>query len=218
MKHVYPDKLLTCCNVCRRGGNGIIWFVDTFSTGPFSKEQQSFVTEFKAHGFDILTPGDRHFREMAEEYNRVSMRSARRSGMSCYNEYSFEKLCVCGDWMFTLYGYDFVTKSKSLSKRGGRRAGAGVKPKHDLVGGTAVIRVPGTHKEIIKEFVDFLVEADKAEGLGLQSAIRDGMRALVKQMIRLEERGALDLVAAVQQELDLLQQLQSKIPRDFLSK
>lgn len=215
MKHIHPNKLVTCCNVCRKGGGSIIWFIDTFDTGPFSKEQQSFVADFKAHGFDVLTPGDHLFREKVEEYNRVSMRSARRSGMSCYNEYSFEKLCVCGDWMFTLYGYDSVTKSKELPKRGGRRAGAGVKPKHDLVGGTAVIRVPGAHKERIKEFVDFLVEADKAEGLSLQDAIRDGMQALVKQMSRLEERGLLDLVAAVQQELYLLQQLLTKMPRGF---
>lgn len=216
MKHIHPDKLIQCYNVCRVGGNRIVSTIDT-SQSHRPKEYEAFVEDFKAHGFDILTPEDFHFSDRVGEYNEVSMRSARIYEMSCYDEYSFEKLCICGDWMFTI-DYDYVTESKDLPKRGGKRAGAGAKSKHNLMGGTAVIRVPGYQKKQIKEFIDFLIETEQSDNVSLGLAISQGISALKEKMSIWEDQGLQDLTAREQEYIDRLQQLYDKLPRGFASK
>lgn len=216
MKHVHPDKFIQCYHVCRVGGSRIINCIDT-SKPLISKEEESFVAEFKAHGFDILTPEDFYFSDRVGEFNEVSMRFARISEMSCYDEYSFEQLCVCGDWMFTV-GYDYVTESKDLPKRGGKRAGAGAKSKHNLMGGTAVIRVPGYQKKQIKDFVDFLIETEQNNGVSLGLAISQGISAIKEKKSIWENKGFQDLADMEQGYIDCLQQLYDKLPRGFVSK
>lgn len=216
MKHIHPDKLIICYNICRVGGSRIIYSIDT-SLPLAYKEQEQFVDDFKAHGFDVLTPEDFQFAERVGEYNEVSMRSARINEMSCYDEYSFEKLCVCGDWMFTT-DYYCHTESKELPKRGGKRAGAGAKSKHNLMGGTAVIRVPGYQKKQIKEFVDFLIETEQSDGVSLGLAISMGISALKGKKSVWEEQGLQDLAAHEQKYIECLQQLYYKLPRGFVSK
>lgn len=216
MKHVHPDKFIQCYHVCRVGGSRIVNCIDT-SKPLISKEEESFVAEFKAHGFDILTPEDFYFSDRVGEYNEVSMRSARINEMSCYDEFSFEKLCVCGDWMFTT-DYFCHTESKDLPKRGGKRTGAGAKSKHNLEGGTAVIRVPGYQKKQIKDFVDFLIETEQSDGVSLGLAISQGISALKDKIRCWEEQGLHELVAREQEYIDCLQQLYDKLPRGFVTK
>lgn len=221
MKHVHPDKLIKCYNVCRVGGSIIFNTIDTSipqTSHPFfSKEREHFINDFKAHGFDILTPEDFYFADRVGEFNEVSMRSARVSEMSCFDEYSFEKLCVCGDWMFTT-DYGCVTESKDLPKRGGKRAGAGAKSKHNLVGGTSVIRVPKYGKEAIKEFIDFIVENELKDRGSLTRAISAGKFIIKERIEKWEERGLQELAEEDKKNLELLQQLYDKFPSGFFSK
>lgn len=221
MKHVHPDKLIKCYNVCRVGGSIIFNTIDTSipqTSHPFfSKEREHFINDFKAHGFDILAPEDFYFEDRVGEFNEVSMRSARVSEMSCFDEYSFEKLCVCGDWMFTT-DYSCVTESKDLPKRGGKRVGAGAKSKHNLEGGTAVIRVPRYGKESIKDFIDFIIETNLQEERSLSFAIYEGMSAIKLRIARYEERGLQELAEDDKKNLDLLEKLYDKLPRGFVSK
>lgn len=221
MKHVHPDKLIKCYNVCRVGGSIIFNTIDTSipqTSHPFfSKEREHFINDFKAHGFDILTPEDFYFADRVGEFNEVSMRSARISEMSCFDEYSFEKLCVCGDWMFTT-DYGCVTESKDLPKRGGKRAGAGAKSKHNLVGGTSVIRVPKYGKEAIKEFIDFIVENELKDRGSLTRAISAGKFIIKERIEKWEERGLQELAEEDKKNLELLQQLYDKFPSGFFLK
>lgn len=216
MKHVHPDKLIECYNVCRVGGDRIISYIDT-SHPQFLKESEQFVNDFKAHGFDILTPEDFFFADRVRDCNEVSMRYARINEMSCYDEYSFEELCVCGDWMFTT-DYSCVIESKDLPKRGGKRAGAGAKSKHNLEGGTAVIRVPRYGKESIKDFIDFIIETNLQEERSLSFAIYEGMSAIKLRIARYEERGLQELAEDDKKNLDLLEKLYDKLPRGFCRK
>lgn len=217
MKHVHPDKLIECYNVCRVGGDDFFYCID-LSNNNKSKEAESFIKDFKSHGYDIITPEDFHFTKRVEEFNKVSLHCSRVWGSECYRKYTFEEMCICGDWMFTRRHDGYNEEWTEIPKQGGRRAGAGAKSKHNLMGGTAVIRVPGYQKKQIKEFVDFLIETEQSDGVSLGLAISMGISALKGKKSVWEEQGLQDLAAHEQKYIECLQQLYDKLPRGFVSK
>ena len=217
MKHVHPDKLIQCYNVCRIGGDDFFYCVD-LSNSNKSKDIESFIKDFKSHGYDIITPEDFHFTERVEEYNKVSLHCSRVWGSEYYRKYTFEEMCICGDWMFTRSVDRYSKVWTEVPKKGGRRAGAGAKSKHNLLGGTAVIRVPELQKKQIKEFIDFLIETEQSDGVMLGVAILQGISALKEKISCWEEQGLHDLVIREQNHIDRLQQLFDKLPCGFVTK
>lgn len=214
MKHVHPDKLIECYNVCRIGGDAFFYCVDPSSNNK-SKDVESFIKDLKSHGYDIITPEDFHFTERVEEYNKVSLHCSRIWGSECYRKYTFEEMCICGDWMFTRSVDRYSEEWAEIPKQGGRRAGAGAKSKHNLMGGTAVIRVPEYQKKQIKEFIDFLIEAEQSDGIRIGSAILEGIVSLKMDIEDWKKVGYHDLAAREQKYIDCLQQLYDKLPRGF---
>lgn len=217
MKHVHPDKLIKCYNVCRIGGDAFFYCVD-LSNNNKSKEVESFIKDFKSHGYDIITPEDFHFTERVEEYNKVSLHCSRVWGSECYRKYTFEEMCICGDWMFTRSVDRYSEEWAEVPKKGGRRAGAGAKSKHNLLGGTSVIRVPKYGKEAIKEFIDFIVENELKDRGSLTRAISAGKFIIKERIEKWEERGLQELAEEDKKNLELLQQLYDKFPSGFFSK
>ena len=217
MKHVHPDKLIQCYHVRRIGSDAFFYCVD-LSNNSKSKEVKSFIKDFKSHGYDIITPEDFHFTERVEEYNKVSLHCSRVWGSECYRIYTFKEMCICGDWMFARSVDRYSVEWAEVPKKGGRRAGAGAKGKHNLLGGTAVIRVPELQKKQIKEFIDFLIETEQSDGVMLCLSISKGISALKDKIRCWEELELHELGAREQEYIDYLQQLHDKLPFGFVTK
>ena len=168
MKHNSLQKIITVYNLVKAGGNQCYRY--TYTENNYVDERKGFVEQIKAHGYDILNSNDSLCQEKMKDYNRVLELEAKKQGQSTYEKYEPKAMCVCGEWLF--FESEYVTETKEVAIkdcRGGQREGAGRKIKHSrLVGGsqTAVIRVPKNEKNIIKNFIDWLIEmAEKGQNI-----------------------------------------------------
>ena len=209
--------------VCHEGGNQIYLYASVLRRSMY-KDLDVFFNQMDEHGYDVLTPKDGFDYEHAlQTLNDVVRRQAIRDNMASYNRFtsSVEEVCRCGKWIFLKYlPFTDVQEEIALNERsrGGARDNAGRKGRYGRLkdGETAVIRVPASQKENIKNLIEWLIEKE-ARGQDVRSALFSGKYLLEDYA----EQNKDYFPEKAQQRLEkasLLSELYDLLPRFYVKK